>query len=183
MAEVLFEFESSSELVRALALLSEVESAAGRHIPIEAYTPYSTDEVRTALGRPRSLLGWFVFAAGLLGACGAYGLQWYLVGYLYPLNVGSRPPHMPLAFVPITFEMGVLFAASTAFFGALFAGSLVRPWHPVFETEGFESVSVDRFWLAVQTSDAVLDPDEIAREAALLGALRGVVVSASARLT
>jgi hypothetical protein len=183
MADVLFEFESSTGLVRALALLSEMESEESRHLPIEAYTPYSTDEVRTALGRPRSKLGWFVFAAGLFGASAAYLLQWYLVGYLYPLNVGSRPPHMPLAFVPITFEMGVLCAASTAFFGALIGGRLVRPWHPVFETEGFESVSVDRFWLAVQTSAAELGPDEIARETKLLGALRGVAVPPSVRLT
>lgn len=191
MAEVLFEFESSKELVHAVALLSEadakespdVESSGGGRLPIEAYSPYSTEEVREALGRPRSKLGWYVFAAGLFGACGAYFLEWYLVAYLYPLNVGSRPPHMPLAFVPITFEMGVLCAASTAFFGALIAGRLVRPWHPVFETEGFESVSVDRFWLAVKTSDAMLAPEEIARETALLGALRGVPVPPSVRLT
>jgi hypothetical protein len=160
-----------------------VEAAGGRHIPIEAYTPYSTDEVRTALGRPRSKLGWFVFAAGIFGSSAAYFLQWYLVGYLYPLNVGSRPPHMPLAFVPITFEMGVLCAASTAFFGTLIAGHLVRPWHPVFEAEGFESVSVDRFWLAVRTSDGALGAEEIAKEAGLLGALRGVLMPPSARVT
>jgi hypothetical protein len=51
-----------------------------------------------------------VFAAGLGAVAGAYGLQWLLNAYLYPLDAGGRPAHFPLAFVPITFEMGVLFA-------------------------------------------------------------------------
>jgi hypothetical protein len=60
---------------------------------------------------------------------------------------------MPLAFVPITFEMGILGASFAAFFGVLWAGRLVRPWHPVFEADGFDSASVDKFWLAVPADD------------------------------
>jgi hypothetical protein len=81
---------------------------------------------------------------------------------------------MPLAFVPITFEMGVLFASFTAFFGTLILGRLVRLWHPVFEADGFESVSVDKFWLSVRTRELEWTSEQIAEQAAALGALRGL---------
>ena len=83
--------------------------------------------------------------------------------------------------MPITFEMGVLGAAVSAFVGVLWAGRLVRPWHPVFEAEGFDSASVDKFWLAVPAAE------EPSRRAALesavqsLGALRRVFVAAEVR--
>jgi hypothetical protein len=155
---LLVEFESSRRLAEALRALR----AQGHH-RLKAYTPYSTPEVREALALPRSRLPLFVFLGGLAGAGGAYFLQWYLVAHLYPLDVGGRPPHLPLAFVPITFEMGVLLAGITAFLGVFVLGRLVRLWHPVFEVEAFESASVDRFWLRIDASDPDFDAQALAR--------------------
>jgi hypothetical protein len=121
-------------------------------LTLDAYTPYSSEEVREALALPPSRLPPIVFAAACLGAGAAYWLQWFTTAYLYPVNVGGRPPHMPLAFVPISFEMGVLAAALTAFAGVLAFGKLIKLWDPVFEVPGFEAASVDRFWLRVDTS-------------------------------
>jgi hypothetical protein len=166
------EFADPEQLAHAIGELSR-----GGFTRLEAYTPYSTEVVREALGRNRSPLSWLVFAAGLVGAGGAYLLEWYLVAYLYPLNVGGRPPHMPLAFVPITFEMGVLAASFTAFFSVLFGGKLVRLWHPVFEVEGFESASVDKFWLRVHVSDEPGAREHLLGELQTAGALSSVFVS------
>jgi hypothetical protein len=47
--------------------------------------------------------------------------------------------------------MGVLAAALTAIFGVLIGGKLLRLWDPVFEVPRFESASIDRFWLRVDT--------------------------------
>jgi hypothetical protein len=44
----------------------------------------------------------------------------------------------------------------------------------VFETHGFESVSVDKFWLSVKTRELEWTPEQIAEQAAALGALRGL---------
>lgn len=152
---LLIEFDTPSRLAQAAHLLRQRGHAA-----LDAYTPYSTDEVREALGHGDSRLPRAVFAAALIGAGGAYGLEWYTTGYLYPLDVGGRPPHMPLAYVPIAFEMGVLAAALTAFVGALLLGKLVKLWDPVFEVPGFEGASVDRFWLRVD-DDGSLDPEAV----------------------
>jgi len=153
------------EFADAGALASAARALRRRpELTLDAYTPYSCEEVREALALPPSRLPLVVFAAACLGAGGAYGLEWYTTAYQYPLDVGGRPPHMPLAFVPISFEMGVLAAALAAFVGVLMLGKLVKLWDPVFEIPGFEAVSVDRFWLRV---DAPGELDAAAIEAEL----------------
>jgi hypothetical protein len=153
------------EFADADALASAARTLRRRpELTLDAYAPYSSEEVREALALPPSRLPYFVFVAACLGAGFAYWLEWYTTAYLYPLNVGGRPAHMPLAFVPISFEMGVLAAAATAFFGALVLGKLVKLWDPVFEVPGFEAASVDRFWLRV---DAAAGLDAPALEAEL----------------
>jgi len=137
---------------------------------LEAYTPYPAPEVERALGAPPSRLSIAVLAAGLGAAAGAYGLQWLLNAYLYPLDVGGRPPHFPLAYVPITFEMGVLFAALTAFASVLVRGRLLRPWHPVFEIEGIESATETRCWLEIEPP-AGADPNQLVAVLGEAGAL------------
>lgn len=154
MAEryLLAEFDSPEALAEAISGLREMG-----YRNLDAHTPYSTHVVRDAMGRGPSRLPFAICAGGLLGAGGAYFLQWYLVAYLYPLNVGGRPPHMPLAFVPITFEMGVLMAALTGFFAVLIMGGLLKLWDPVFEAEGIESFSMDKFWVSIADDDDRFD--------------------------
>lgn len=166
MAErILAEFATPDELAAALRALRR-----GGRRALDAHTPYSTEAVRDALEHKPSRLPWLIFLGGVAGAGGAYFLQWLLVAWLYPLDVGARPAHMPLAFVPITFEMGVLLASATAFFGVLGLGRLVKLWDPVFEADGFESSSVDAFWLSV--ADAGDQADSVVAELERLGARR-----------
>lgn len=161
------EFETPEALIAAARTMR-----ARGYRQLDTFTPYGIHELDDALEIRRTRLPWIIFAVGISGAGFAYFLQWFLNAYLYPLNVGGRPPHMPLVFVPITFEMGVLSAAFTAFFGVLAAARLVRLWDPVFEVEGFESATIDRFWLQVGAHDERFDADRTARELSDEGALR-----------
>jgi hypothetical protein len=142
------EYREASALLRAIGELRRKGYEA-----LEAYTPYPLHGVDEALGTRPSRLPWAVFGIGVCAASAAYALQWFLNAYLYPLNVGSRPPHYPLSYVPITFEMGILFASFSAFFGVLVLGRLLRPYDPVFETPGFESASNDAFWIRISDAD------------------------------
>jgi hypothetical protein len=164
---LLAEFTRPEQLVAALRALRE-----RGYRRLDAYTPYPVSEAELTVKPGRSRLPVLVFLVGMAAAAGAYALQWFLDAYLYPLDVGGRPPHMPLPFMIITFEMGVLFAGFAAFLGALAAAGATRLWDPVFEVEGFERASIDRFFLEVERSDAHFDESRTAAELTELGALR-----------
>ena len=124
---------------------------------IEAYLPFPSHEIEDALGARPSRLPIAIFIIAICGAGGAYLLQWLTNAYLYPLVVGSRPPHFPLPFLIITFEMGILAAGLTAFFGTLGLGRLVRLVDDVQGTAGFESVTRDAFWVEISMDDDEFD--------------------------
>jgi hypothetical protein len=164
---LLAEFPTEAELAAAIRALRDLG-----HRRLEAYLPFPSHEVEEALARPRSRLPFAVFVAGLGGAGGAYALQWLVDAYLYPLVVGGRSPHFPLAFVIITFEMGVLFEALCAVIGTLVLGRLVRLTDEVQGTPGFDSATRDRFWLEVSAHDPAFDPELTAQALARAGASR-----------
>jgi hypothetical protein len=163
---LLAEFATSAELVSAIRQLR-----ADGHDRLEAYTPIGLPEVEEALGQPRSRLPSLILVAGLAGAGLAYFLQWLLVAVLYPIDVGGRPPHFPLAFLIITFEMGILAAALAGFTAVLVRGRLLRLVDDVQGTDGFESASRDRFWLEVHLGPE-LDDGAARDRLTALGALR-----------
>jgi hypothetical protein len=120
---------------------------------LDAYSPYPVHGIDGALGLKRSLVPYIAFGGGMTGVAGGYLMQWWTAAVDFPINVGNRPPHSPPMFVPITFELGVLIAALSIFFGLLFLWKLPRPHHPVFEVEEFRSASTHALWLSVATDD------------------------------
>jgi hypothetical protein len=99
------------------------------------------------------------------GAVGGFLIMWYCNAWSYPINVGGRPPFAIPAFIPITFESGILAAGVTGFVALFWTIGLPSLAHPLFRVDGFERASVDRFWLAIDVRDAALDlrrtPDEL----------------------
>jgi hypothetical protein len=120
---------------------------------LEAYTPFAVPELDRVLDARRSPMAIITAIGALGGVLGAYGLQWLLNAYLYPVLSGGRPPHMPLAYVIITIEMGFLFGGLSAFFGCVAVARLGRLWQPIFDIPGFESETRAAFWLAVDADD------------------------------
>jgi hypothetical protein len=126
---------------------------------INAYSPYPIEELAEAIGFHRTRLPVIVLLGGILGGLIGYGLQYYVAVIDYPINVGGRPLHSWPSFMPITFEMTVLFAAFAAVFGMLALNKLPQPYHPVFNAERFALASRDRFFLVIEARDPKFDHD------------------------
>jgi Protein of unknown function (DUF3341) len=124
------------------------------HRDLDSYSPIPIEAMDEVLSLGRSRLPLVVTAGALTGSATGYLLQWFCAAVSFPLNVGGRPPHSPPSFVPITFELTILFGAFGAFFGLMAILGLPRLHHPVFEAPGFVRATVDRYWIAAPTLDA-----------------------------
>ncbi len=156
------------ETAEALVLAAQAAYDKGyRHA--EAYAPYAVEGLAEALGHRRSRIPAITFAGGLVGGLGGYFMQWYAAVVSYPEEIGARPLHSWPMFVPITFEMTVLFAAFTAFFAVLIGNRLPRLAHPIFDAPDFDLATRNRFFLCLLRDDPAFDE---ASAVALLDATR-----------
>ncbi len=149
---VVAEFATPEDLVSAADRTRE----AGFHA-VDAYSPMPVEGLAEAIGFRHTRLPWVVFAGGALGALTGFFLQLYVSAVDYPLNVGGRPLNSWPAFIPITFELTILGAASFAFFGLLAMNGLPTPYHPLFNVDRFERASRDRFFLCIKSKDPGFD--------------------------
>ena len=142
------------------ALLRAAERAHGEGFKrMDAYTPFPIEGLAEALGVHDRRMPLIVLLGGIAGCLGGFFLQYWLAVIDYPLNVGGRPLNSWPAFIPVTFEMTILFAALSAFLGVLALNGLPMPYHPVFNVEQFELASRNRFFLCIEADDPNFDRD------------------------
>lgn len=92
-----------------LSAISKIR-ASGAKI-LEAFTPFPVHGIDPALGIKRSRLPQVAFMGGATGFTCALGFMTYTLGYDWPMNIGGKA-HFPFpSFIPISFEMTVLFSA------------------------------------------------------------------------
>ncbi|GIW72440.1 MAG: hypothetical protein KatS3mg102_1982 [Planctomycetota bacterium] len=158
------EFDTPGAIYRAAqALRSE------GYQRLDAHTPFPIHGMEKVLGLPPSRVPWICLAGGLFGCAGALLLQWWTSAVDYPWVISGKPLFSLPAFIPITFELTVLFAAFGAFFGMLALNRLPRPHHPVFGYSRWQRVTDDRFLLIVEASDPLFDLEETPRRLEQLG--------------
>ena len=162
---LLAEFETDSSI---MAAAREVRDAG--FSLWDTHTPYPVHGMEQAMGIRMTVLPWLVFLAGATGAIAGLGMQLWMNAVDYEHLVSGKPFASIPAFIPITFEMTVLFSALTAFGGMLVLNRLPRFYHPVFNSERFKRATDDRFFISIDAADAEYEADKTRDFLVTLGA-------------
>lgn len=148
------EFETPEDLLEAAG-----RTYSEGYRTMDAYTPLPIHGLAAAIGFPRTNLPILTFICGAVGAITGYAMQYWIHVIDFPLNVGGRPLHSGPMFIPVTFELTILFAALGTVIGLWILNGLPMPYHPVFNVEGFERASQDGFFLCIESADPLFDAD------------------------
>ena len=122
----------------------------------EAYSPFPIHGMDDAMGLGRSWIPWVTFGAGSAGLLTANALQFGTMTFDWPMIIGGKPFAPWPSFVPIMFELTVLFAGvTTAIVMLIAAGCFRKPF--IID----EEITKDRFALWISAEDEHFDADEV----------------------
>lgn len=124
----------------------------------DVYSPYAVHGLDKAMGLEPSKLPWVCFLLGLFGAGSKVWFEYWTTAQAWPINVGGKPWNSLPAFVPVTFEVMVLFAAMSTVFAFFFVARL-RPGKKARLPD--PAVTDDHFVLVIEETDAAFDPAKV----------------------
>ncbi len=85
----------------------------------EAISPFPVHGIDEAMDIPRSFIPWVTFVMGLTGCALGVLFTWWASAVDWPIIVGGKPMFSLAAFIPVIFELTILFAALSSV-GAMF---------------------------------------------------------------
>jgi hypothetical protein len=161
---VMAQFETPADIYRAAEGLREEGWSR-----VEAFTPFPIHGLDHVLGAPGTKIPWVVLGAATTGAASGLLLQWWTSAVDYPIKIAGKPYFSIPAFIPVTFELTVLFSAIGALLGMLALNRLPQLYHPVFKHSTFHRATDDRFFLAIEARDPRFDIETAQRSLAAHG--------------
>jgi hypothetical protein len=106
-------------------LVDAVKEIRKKELPIEdIFLPFPIHGLDELAGLKKSGIPTVGFIAGIIGAVLAFGFMTWVFTVDYPLVIGGKPYFSVPSFIPITFEVTVLFAAFAMVFGFLIKSRL-----------------------------------------------------------
>ena len=125
----------------------------------DCHTPYPVHGLDAAMGLKPSPIPYVCLGAGFVGAGVAMLMQWWMSAVDYPVRIGGKPMFSWPAFVPVTFELFVLFAA-IATFGGMIALCRLGRWHsPLHDSGVMAEVTSTRFAVVLGADDEKFDEE------------------------
>src|SRR5690606_17118652 len=124
----------------------------------DVYTPFPVHGLDEALGLKETDLHVAGFIYGLAGTCTALGFMTWIFTTDWPINFGGKPFFALPAFIPITFELTVLFSAvgmvlTFCYLNQLMPGVKKHVFHPR-QTD-------DYFVVAIELNDHVTEQEVV----------------------
>ncbi len=160
-----------SDVDSLLAACERVRDAG--YTKADAFTPFPVHGIDKALGIKPTVLPWIALTAGAIGTCTALTMQIWMNGIDYQYIISGKPYISLPAFIPVSFELTILFASFGTFFGMWALNGLPRFSNPMFTSPRFDRATDDTFFLYLDAKDERFN-EEGAK--ALLGDLGGAYI-------
>ena len=125
----------------------------------DCHTPYPLHGLDDAMGLKPSPMPYITLGAGGVGAALAMLMQWWMSASDYPVRIGGKPLFSWPAFVPITFELFVLFAALATMGGMIFLTKLGSWASPLHDNDVMREVTTSRLGVVLDAGDAKFSED------------------------
>ena len=119
----------------------------------DVHSPYPIHGIDGAMGLGDSRMGWIAIFCAFAGAFGGFGLQYWINVFAQPVMIGGKAMNPYPAFIPVTFEPGVLFTAFGCLFGMLILNGLPRWYHATFKSKNFRRFSDNGFFISIEAKD------------------------------
>ncbi len=153
------EFETPAQITQAA---DKVRAAGYRFW--DCHVPFPVHGLDKVMGIKRTMLPFLVLGAGVTGAIVAFCLQaftnaasfsvWALVWVTgYPFLISGKPLMSVPAWIPIIFELTILFSALSAVGFMFLLNGLPRLSHPLLANNRFRRATDDRFFIVIESRD------------------------------
>jgi hypothetical protein len=149
---VLAEFRNPADVYHA----AEKVRDAG-YTKWDVHSPFPIHGIERAMGLGDSRLGWIALFCAISGAFGGFALQYWIHMFAYPLLIAGKPLVAYPAYVPVTFEPGILFTAFGCLLGMMALNGLPRFYHALFRSENFRKVTDNGFFISIEARDPRFD--------------------------
>lgn len=154
-------FETESGVVKAARKTREMGFKK-----FEAISPYPIHAMEEAAGIQRSWIPYVTFGAGIVGLLSALLLTWWTSAVDWKLNIGGKPFFSLPAFIPIMFELTVLFAALCSVGALFYACGLPKIDPPIIDPD----LTCSKFAIFIPSDDSGYDEGKITEMFRSLGA-------------
>ncbi len=133
----------------------------------DAISPYPIHGMEEACGIKRSGIPYVTFAAGIFGLLAALALVYYTSVVSWPINIGGKPMFSLPAFIPIMFELTVLFAALCSVAAMFVLCKMPKIDPPVIDKD----LTCHKFAIFIPENDVGYDTERIEKMLKEFGAI------------
>lgn len=101
----------------------------------EAISPFPLHGIDDAMGIPRSFIPWVTFFAGLTGCGFGVWFTWWASAVDWAIIIGGKPMWSLPAFIPVIFELTILFGALSSVGALIYICGLPKIEPPVIDPD------------------------------------------------
>jgi hypothetical protein len=149
-------YDDPDSLITAAELVAD-----SGHAEWDCYTPYPVHGLDDAMRVKESPIPYVTLTAGLMGLLAAISLTGGLSALYYPIRIGGKALFSWQAFVPIFFELFVLFAALATMGSVIWFCKLGRWASPLHDSGIMKETICDRFAITLMSCEKGLSEERM----------------------